>query len=230
LRDVRFDAGGHYLATAGADGFIHLYDLRSSATTPVISVEHRSGKPIVQALAVALGPRLWATSGLNNVIRFWSYAGEDRGSIQRKGFANFRDIAFHPDGREIAALGINQVIIWPEEQFGVADAAPRLVLDLSDAKVCTSIAYNGDGTRLAVACKDSSVYIFDMRTGKRLQTITAHDAGVNQAVFSPDGDRLGTASADGTFLVAPLDFSQLHPLGRRLRDNTAATAGGSNPD
>ena len=77
------------------------------------------------------------------------------------------------------------------------------------------------GMQLAVACNDGAVYLFAMPGGQHRKTVTAHDGAVRAVAFSPDGRQLATASADQTFLVAPLPFADLYQRARRLQEAVA---------
>lgn len=223
LRDVAFDASGRYLASASADGYVYLHDL-ADHEAPVVALRHAAEGGNVQVQAVAISPRedLIATAGNNSVIRLWTHTGDDRGRLERKGVSIFRDLAFRPDGEELAALGIRQLVVWPKESLAGSNSAPRLIVDLRTLGLpaggsCDAIAYNNDGSRLAVACNDGSTYLLAMPSGRLVDTITAHDGAVRGVAFSPDGRRLATASTDGTFLVAPINFHDLDLLARRLQ-------------
>jgi WD40 repeat protein len=62
------------------------------------------------------------------------------------------------------------------------------------------IAYSPDGTLLAAASRDNNARIWDVRTGKLLQTLP-HENDVLMAEFNPDGTRLVTASDDETAVI-----------------------------
>jgi WD40 repeat protein len=229
LRDVAFDAAGRHLVSAGADGMIYIHDATALDAKPV-ALRHGPEHPLVQVQAVAISPvgDLLATAGNDGVIRLWSLGGEDRGRLEPKGFTRFTDLAFRPDGGEVAALGLRYVVIWPADALRQTDGRPPgLVIKLREEGlpkdgVCTSVAWSADGSRLGVGCNDGATYVFAMPGGRRTETITAHDGAVTGVAFGPDGTRLATSSSDATFLVAPLRFDDLYLRARRLRQRASA--------
>lgn len=60
-----------------------------------------------------------------------------------------------------------------------------------------SIAYLPDRQRLAVKT-GIGIWIYDAETGKELDLFTGHRGSVSSVVFSPDGNTIASASADGT--------------------------------
>jgi WD40 repeat protein len=123
--------------------------------------------------------------------------------------------AFSADGRRLATGGLKGpndagglVVVWD-----VATWQPvRELTGLYDGATC--VAWNPEGTLLA-ACSgvppdDGSnrrtqnpheVVAWDAETGQERLRLEGHAADVNAVLFTPDGRRLMTASADGTVKV-----------------------------
>jgi WD40 repeat protein len=110
--------------------------------------------------------------------------------------------AFSPDGRYIAAGGrASTVQVWdvdtgqPVQVLAVGTIAPQV----------EAIAYSPDGTRLAVAD-----IMFDATTGQEQFSLPGHKHGILRLAFNADGNRLITASYDGTAKV--WDITPAHEL------------------
>ena len=102
------------------------------------------------------------------------------------------DVTYSPDGTRLATASDDGTAkIW--------DAATGRQLLTLETGPSASVAFSPDGTRLATANYEAhTITIWDAVTGQDLLTLTGHSAGVNQAVFSPDGSQIATASEDRT--------------------------------
>lgn len=59
-------------------------------------------------------------------------------------------------------------------------------------------ALSPDETKIASACKDHTVWVWDKRTGKCLHVLEDHTDTIQQTTFSPNGNVIASASHDGT--------------------------------
>jgi WD40 repeat protein len=60
------------------------------------------------------------------------------------------------------------------------------------------VAFRPDGKRLASACLDGTIKLWDVATGQEVRTLTGHTFGVKGVAFSPDGKWLASAGQDRT--------------------------------
>jgi WD40 repeat protein len=59
-------------------------------------------------------------------------------------------------------------------------------------------AFSPDGTRVAGACVNGTVFVWNTRSGAEVMRIQGHFSTVASVAFSPDGTRLVSGSSDGT--------------------------------
>jgi tetratricopeptide (TPR) repeat protein len=77
----------------------------------------------------------------------------------------------------------------PEKESQLGKGGPGLVED---------VAFAPDGKTLALASREGSVQLWDVATGKLLETLRGHSSAVSAVVFSPDGRTLASGGSDQT--------------------------------
>jgi len=98
----------------------------------------------------------------------------------------------------------------------------------------TWLAWHPKGNVLAAGASDSTVWMWNIPTGKVMNVFSGHTGPVTCGRFTPDGRKLITASEDGTLLVwdprnaAPL--SKLQPGDSRFNLETGITSMCISPD
>jgi hypothetical protein len=60
------------------------------------------------------------------------------------------------------------------------------------------VAFSPDGKTLAMASQEGNVHLWDVASGRLLETLKGHSSGVNAVVFPPDGRTLASGSFDET--------------------------------
>jgi len=96
---------------------------------------------------------------------------------------------------------------WEWDYLGRLGRVEPVVL--RDTANVGSVAFHPDGNRIAAACGDGTVKVWDSRTAKVVQTLHGHKGYVFSVAFRPpDGRYLASAGADRTVRVWDLTTSQ----------------------
>jgi WD40 repeat protein len=132
-------------------------------------------------------------------------------------------LALSPDGRRLASTAAEDgtVKVWD-----VTTGHEALLLDIHSRKI-TSLAFSPDGHRLVSASADHTVKVSDGTPWVDFEntergvlsprfTWTAHDHKVVEVAFSPDSQRLISASWDNTVKVWEIARGERGLLGPRL--------------
>ena len=168
---------------AGADAQIHI-------VTPaaVRAIPGHTGA--VQALAFnPAGDRL-VSGGTDKTVRAWNLA-DGAAATQYAGATDaITTVKFTADGLKLIAGGVDkQVRIWNAAD-GVAGpimAQPAAVRDLAPSIDLTKVVVVGD---------DAIVRVWDLVSGKELETFTGHAGIIHSVALAADNKTLYTAGAD----------------------------------
>ena len=105
-------------------------------------------------------------------------------------------LAFSPDGKELAASGVNEVTIWDPANSKLLRRLPRLPARIH------ALGYTDDGKHLLVgggtAGEYGEVALVDAASGERVRVYGTFDDIVLSVAFSSDGKSLAAGSADRT--------------------------------
>jgi serine/threonine protein kinase/WD40 repeat protein/tetratricopeptide (TPR) repeat protein len=103
-------------------------------------------------------------------------------------------LCFHPDGRRLAASHQTQPVVQVRDV-----ETGRVVLALRHPAGVRGLAWDDEGRRLATACADHNVYVWDILAHPpRATVLKGHDAEVVRVAFSHRGDLLASTSWDDT--------------------------------
>jgi WD40 repeat protein/serine/threonine protein kinase len=193
--DAKFSPDGVWIATAGADGAVRRFNLRTSEElTPL-------GHNQIPVNAIAFSPdSQWvATATEGGRVRIWS-VNSGRQKYEKFRLAGAASlIRFSPDGKWLAAgiqdgsTGTWQVQVWDVE-------TGNMVATLLHQNRIYSLDFSPDSQRLLTATLNRVARVWRGTTGEELFRLH-HSSIVRSAAFSPDGRWIVTASVDRTARV-----------------------------
>ena len=143
----------------------------------------------------------WSSES-DTTIRLWDVA-TDRHKQTLKGHTEMvEDVSFSPDGETLASGGLDGTIrIWNSKTGKQMHAFMEnsFVNDLATQSAsATVVMFNVDGNVLASGHKNGSIRLWDINTGKVIQTLRGHADAVSSISFAPDGKTLTSTSKDAT--------------------------------
>ena len=136
--------------------------------------------------------------------RFWNVE-TGRAWQQSEGNPTFWNFgSFSPDGKQFVAMtGYYTFRVWDTEsgktvQTFEGHRGGGIPATTPPSSVIRSARFSPDGKRIVTAGNDNTARIWDVESGKELQTLEGHNNRVHIAAFSSDGKNILTAASNGS--------------------------------
>jgi WD40 repeat protein len=129
-------------------------------------------------------------------LEVWDVRTEKRVLVLRRWLEVIGAAGFAPDCRTLAVGGIGKVELRSVENG-------KLIMQFrGDGLNCVSaIAFSADGETVAAGADSGAICVWDVGTGRVLQTLKGHQGQVTCIAFGPGGATLVSGSSDSTALV-----------------------------
>jgi WD40 repeat protein len=192
---LAFSPGGQYLASAGSDNTIKIWDLHTGRE--LISLPSRGID--LNALAFSPSANMLASSAL-----IWDV---DRGQVFQtigQGDLGPGKVAFSPDASLLAvATHYGPFFLWD-----VSTGQILRMLDDKPGAFSFSVEFSPDGTLLATS-ERSVVRLWEVASGQVITTLKhQEDRDVHDVAFSPDGRFLAAGGTENDITIWDLSTGQ----------------------
>jgi WD40 repeat protein len=198
-----FSPDGKTLAVGSAGNRIETFDLETGKQR---LLRKGSGHPFASPTIVfsSDGKRIAAggNCGDSNIVLFDVAKGKQLVSLEGDDPYGFRAIAFLPDGKSLASVGVDGAL----RHWDTANGNNTDTFQLTDET--DAAAFSPDLKTVAIATvtrsdaglrTSYSTQIHDVATGRKLTSLEKHSEFIHAFAFSPNGKML--ASADGNGIV-----------------------------
>jgi WD40 repeat protein len=203
VNDVAFSPDGTLIATASGDATARVWETATRAELLAL----RGSRGAVNTVQFSPDGRSVVTASVDGTARTWNIATGVwlHGFHVHKGWV--LDAEFSPDGRIFTAGEDHALMVWNGK---TGEYITRLAIPAEAAVSRIAFDPSPKRHRFVMAVADGTAIIRSTKTGNRLHTIDEaaragysgttgeNGAALNTAVFSPDGKRVLTASADWT--------------------------------
>ncbi len=187
VRTLLFTADSKTLVSGGGDCRIRLWDCVKGQELPreAGAFQHRAA---VWSLALSADGKT-LVSGAEAVF-LWDIA---TGKLQRRLQGHIGEVygvSLSADGRRVASLGADRTL----RMWDTASGKELWKLALLGTSPASSAAFSPDSKVLAVG--SGSLLLCDVETGKRLNSLEAHEGPLVALAWTPDGKRLVSSGCD----------------------------------
>ncbi len=200
---VAFSPDGQILASGAEDQSIRLWQVATGSCIKTLQ-----GYPGYIG-SVAFSPDGQSLAGNTGyTVRLWDLAD---GNSLRSLYGHTRDVmslAYSADGQTLATGSLDSTIrLWnvsTGECLKTLREHTSFIFSLTYSPDCQTLAsagtYSPDCQTLASAGADKTIKIWDVNTGKCLQTLAGHTGWIFSVVWSPDGKVLASMSENSIHL------------------------------
>ncbi|KAI9840728.1 MAG: WD domain protein [Sclerophora amabilis] len=122
------------------------------------------------------------------------------------------DRTFSPDGHDRLDLGSEKSPIAPDEELGESIQPALRRPKMLNYKQRLLLKGHKKGVSVIRLAADATIKIWDATTGKHLQTMEGHLAGISTLAWSPDSKTLATGSDDKSIRLWDVSTGKPYPM------------------
>jgi WD40 repeat protein len=193
ITDMDWSPDERYLAMAGEDGDIAVFDTESDTSQTLAG--HRDA---VTSLAWSPDVGQLASASADFSVRIWNIPAGDSSNVLTGHSDAVTGLAWSPDGGQLATVTNDGFIrIWDP-------ISARVTLVMEEGNRLLAVTWSPDGELLVSGSTDGNngiVTVWDAANGAALRELLGHVSAVTGVGWGPDNARLASGSREGAVRV-----------------------------
>ena len=194
LAEIISLSDGKHVLSSSRDGYVALWEIE---TGKLVRRFEKAGSGSMWGMRVLPGDKEFLVgTGGNMVVRFDLATGKE--VMTYKHSDDVLRVALHPDGERFVGVDDDKIaILWNLDAGkldGPDDGKEIRKFEGHKGRICTAIFVEG-GTRLITGSSDNKFKVWDVETGKCLETSKDYD-DIFTLALSPNGKQFAMASDD----------------------------------
>ncbi|GHV96328.1 hypothetical protein AGMMS50293_26480 [Spirochaetia bacterium] len=184
INQTAYSTDGYYILTNSFEGKIKIWD----AVTTQLTAEFNSKKGEVSSAALYNNDNSVVSGLSDGTLLVWDVTS-DKKTLQFKEDVSITAVQFKSDKKILTGLA-NGVIKLRDEKTGTELKR----FEGGHSGYITAVVFSSDEKLIASCSWDTSVIIWDAETAEIVQNLKGHGDPVHSVAFSPNGERLVSAS------------------------------------
>lgn len=197
IRDIQFSPDGTTLAVINRQGTLQLWDHASRTLVKSLTPDSNGPSGIsseMRFVSWAKDGSALATVNASGIIRLYNTGEQSFGPPIDSDLTQVQTMELSPDGSTIACGGTGGVRLI-DSATGEQKASPDSLI------WCSRVAWNHNGTQLAVATNRQTVLVWDVQTNESIAEVSDTFEPVYGIAWSNDDRRLCTVDARGNLVL-----------------------------
>ncbi|MEM6451010.1 MAG: AAA-like domain-containing protein [Cyanobacteria bacterium P01_D01_bin.105] len=201
IRTVAFDPTGEMIAAAGGDRNIRVWSADSGELAFVLNDGKGVHSDRIQSISISPNGQWLAAASYDHTVSIWNLLDKKLHTRLTNFSGRVTAVRFSPDGLLATASAEHAVKLWR-----ISDGSLIKVLETNGWT--RGLDFTASGTQLSAIGFDNHIRVWRMPDGILLNEFNTQVGRGESVSFSPDGERLASASQNGYVKLWPLDMTQ----------------------